>query len=417
MKAEIIAVGTELLLGQITNTNAQYLSQQLASIGIDVYYQTVVGDNQSRLLDALDLAYNRADIVICTGGIGPTQDDITKDVLAHYADKTLMMHPPSLEKIEQYFIDRNTKMLKSNARQALIIKDSEPFMNDVGMAVGLALKYDQTSFIILPGPPREMKYMFEHYTKDWLLNQLTTEVPLFSKTLKFAGIGESSLEDRLKDLIDAQEDPTIAPYAKEGEVAIRLTTRAQDAVEGSAKLETIEQVIYERLGKYIFAETDISLEQALVKLMTEKKLTVATAESCTGGMLSDLLTSIPGSAEVFPGGIVTYSNAFKHKYLNVPAEIFEGENAPGAISAEAARLMAEGLLAQSDTDFAVSITGIAGPSTMENKPVGLVYVGIASKDRETQVEEVRYPGNREIIRLRSCKLALYKLWTCIKEKQ
>lgn len=415
LKAEIIAVGTELLLGQITNTNAQYISQELANVGVDVYFQTVVGDNENRLNQAFKLAQGRADLVICTGGLGPTQDDITKDVLAAYTSKSLVMHQPSLHKIESYFKDRSISMVKSNERQALIIEDSFAFLNDVGMAAGMVLEHNETYFVLLPGPPREMKVMFENYIKPWLKTQMKAELQLYSKTLKFAGIGESSLENELLDLINAQQDPTIAPYAKEGEVAIRLSTKALNQAEADVKIERTQAAIYERLEEHIYAAEDISLEHAVVILMSDKKVSLSAAESCTGGMLSDMITSIPGSSSVYKGGIICYSNTLKEQLLQVPAEVLEGENAPGAVSDETAMLLAENLLKLTQTDFAISITGIAGPDAVENKPVGLVYIALSQKGKATQIEKVQFTGNREIVKLKACKLALYKLWQNVKE--
>lgn len=414
MKAEIIAVGTELLLGQITNTNAQFLSQELANLGIDVYFQTVVGDNEMRLKEAFNAAQKRADLVICTGGLGPTQDDLTKDVLASLTDSKLLIHQPSMDKIQHLFDQRGMHMVDSNKRQALIIENSHPFFNEVGLAVGIAMKYGDSLFVLLPGPPREMKVMFNQYTKPWL-QSLTKAIPLHSKTLKFVGIGESTLEHKLEDLIRGQQDPTIAPYAKEGEVSIRLTTRASSAEEAENKMRATETEIRNRLGKYLFADEDVSLEHAVVRLMAAKNLTLSSAESCTGGMLSDLITSIPGSSDVFQGGIICYSNELKHRLLQVPNEILEGPDAPGAISSETAQLLAEHLLEQTNTDFSLAITGVAGPSSLEDKPVGLVYIGIAQKGQETHVKKVELSGNREIIKLRASKYALHLLWLKLKE--
>jgi nicotinamide-nucleotide amidase len=408
-------VGTELLLGQIVNTNAQYLSRELAGLGIDVYFQTVVGDNDKRLTEALEIAQNRADLVICTGGLGPTQDDLTKDVLAAYTSKRLMMHQPSMDKIQAYYDERGTEMVESNARQALMIEDAVPLFNDVGMAVGLAMKYKDTFFILLPGPPREMKVMFENHTKAWLMAELNDEIPLYSKILKFAGIGESSLEFQLSDLIKVQTDPTIAPYAKEGEVTIRLTTRAHHAEEAESRMADTENTIRSLLGEYIYADADISIEQAIVQIMAANRITLSAAESCTGGMLSDLITSVPGSSAVYKGGIICYSNEVKHKILNVPLDLLEGAGAPGAVSSETAVQLADNLLALTGTNYAVSITGIAGPDEVGGKPSGLVYIALAQQGEPTTVSEVKFGGNRELIKLKACKYALYMVWQSLKQ--
>jgi nicotinamide-nucleotide amidase len=396
MKAEIIAVGTELLLGQIVNTNAQFLARECAALGINVYYQTVVGDNEERLLSSFELAASRADVVICTGGIGPTQDDLTKDVLARYVGQKLYIHKPSMDKINHLFQSRGAHMVESNARQALLLDGSDALENDTG-----------THFIVLPGPPKEMKPMFENYAVPWLRSLMTDEIPLYSKMLKFAGIGESLLENKLIDLIEAQTDPTIAPYAKEAEVTIRLTTRAHTAEEGELKLASSLEEIRNRVGQHLYATEDIPIEQVVLQMLASKKHTLAVAESCSGGRLSDLLTAVPGSSDVYKGGIMCYSNAFKHKLLNVPLKTFEEE---GAVSAETAMLLAQNLLKIADTDYALSITGVAGPDSIEGKPVGLVYIGIACRDFETIVEKLQTSGNRESIKLRSAKHALYQIW-------
>lgn len=410
MKAEIIAVGTELLLGQIVNSNAQFLSRELADLGIDVYFQTVVGDNVSRIKTALDIAVHRADLIILTGGLGPTQDDLTKNAVADFTGAKLSIHQPTLEKITEIFRIRGLHMAESNARQALIIDNSAPLRNETGLAVGVALTHNSKHYILLPGPPREMKPMFENEAKPWLRTIAKDKCPLYSKVLKFAGIGESSLEHGLLDLIQDQQDPTIAPYAKEGEVMIRLTTRAATREEAMIKIAETETKIRSRLNAYIFADEDISLEESLVRLLKKGKLTLSAAESCTGGLLSHLITSIPGSSEVFFGGMVCYTNDFKASLLQVPRHILEGEQAPGAVSPETAKLLAEHMNHVTGTNVSVSITGLAGPTAAENKPVGLVYIGIARQDKPTVVEKIQLSGNRESIKLRAAKQSLYFLW-------
>lgn len=410
MKAEIIAVGTELLLGQIVNTNAQYLAQKCAEIGIDIYFQTVAGDNESRLLQALDIARNRADLVLCTGGLGPTQDDLTKDVLGRFLGRELVMHQPSLDSIAAFFQARGVKMVESNARQALILEGSTPLANDTGLAVGVAVTQDGTHYVLLPGPPKEMKPMFETYAADWLRSVMTDEIPLFSRMLKFSGIGESGLEHRLLDLIESQQDPTIAPYAKEGEVTIRLTTRAGNEEEANRKIAPTEQAIRDRLGDYLYAQEDVGIERVVVSLLLEKKVTLSAAESCTGGLLGDLITSVPGSSKAFLGGVISYSNELKQALLGVPKDVLEGPGAPGAVSEETARIMAENMLERAGTDLAVSLTGVAGPDTSEGKPVGLVYIGIAAKGQPARAIETRHSGNRELIKLKAAKAALHQIW-------
>lgn len=410
MRAEIIAVGTELLLGQIVNTNAQYLSQECANLGIDIYFQTVVGDNAGRIKHALETARSRAELIICTGGLGPTQDDLTKDALADFLGKRLFLHGPSMDKITATFQARGIHMVESNARQALLIEGAEPLPNDTGLAVGLAITADGTHYILLPGPPREMKPMFETYAKPWLRSILPDEAPLYSTMLKFAGIGESSLEHALIDLIERQSDPSIAPYAKEGEVTIRLTTRARSREEAERKMRPVEAAIRERVGAHLYAVEDIPLEAAIVRRMTEAGLTFAVAESCSGGLLSHLVTSVPGSSAVFRGGVVCYTNEVKSGLLGVPRGMLEGEGAPGAVSGETAVLLAENAMRRTNADFALSITGVAGPGESEGKPVGLVYIGIARQGQPARSEKLVLSGSRETIKLRAAKQALYELW-------
>ncbi len=414
MKAEIIAVGTELLLGQIVNTNAQYLSQGCAELGIDVYYQTVVGDNELRLKQALSIARDRADLIICTGGLGPTQDDITKDVLSAFLGYPLEMHEPSMEKITNLFESRGLPMVESNARQALVLSGCDPLFNDTGLAVGVGLTHEGVHYILLPGPPKEMKPMFDHRAKPWLLSMMKEEQPLFSIMMKFAGIGESSLEHTLIDLIKSQEDPTIAPYAKEGEVTIRLSTKASTYEEAASKMEATRVEIHQRLGSFIYAEEDVTLESVIVRMMNDRKLTLSAAESCTGGHFGDMITSIPGSSGMFTGGFICYSNELKHKLLHIPMNVLEGDDAPGAVSPETAELMAANVLQQTGSDLAIGITGVAGPSSSERKPVGLVYIAIAEKGHSVVVEQHQISGNREMIKHKAAKSALLHLWNRLK---
>lgn len=419
MRAEIIAVGTELLLGQIVNTNAQYLSQELAAIGIDVYFQTVVGDNMNRLQEAIRLATERADVVLLTGGLGPTQDDLTKDALAAVLGRELHEDRLSMDKIEGFFRDRGVEMTDNNRRQALTLDGATPLANETGLAVGNGLEQDGKYYVVLPGPPKELIPMFEAEARPWLMQHALQgeQLALYSKMLKFAGIGESALETKLLDLIDSQTDPTIAPYAKEGEVTIRLSTKASSESEAMARLNSTEVQIQQRLAEHLYASEDVPLEKALVDWMIRDGLTLSAAESCTGGMLMEHITSVPGSGSVLKGGIVCYSNEMKEKLLNVPHHYLEGENSPGAVSREVAQVLAEQVRMITDSDYGLSITGVAGPAFSEHKPVGLVYIAIAQREQETQIYELRLSGNRETIRLRSVKSILYRLWRCLVANQ
>lgn len=414
MKAEIIAVGTELLLGQIVNTNAQALSVKLAELGIDVYFQTVVGDNASRLRQAIEIGRGRADLLVFTGGLGPTQDDLTKDVLADYLGRPLLLHEPSMEAIKNLFSSRGMDMVESNRRQALMIEGSHPLENTTGLAVGNALEQDGTLYVLLPGPPREMKPMLEGPTQDWLRSVMGEEKPLYSRLLKFAGIGESNLEAKLLDLIEAQEDPTIAPYAKEGEVSIRVSTKALNQEEADVRIGEAVKLISERVGEHLYAQEDVPIEEEIVRLLRASKRRLASAESCSGGLFAELVTNIPGSSGEFVGGVVTYTNQMKHTLLNIPLSQLEGEGAPGAVSESTAALMAERVREICDADFGVSLTGVAGPAESEGKPVGLVYFAIAERGKETRVFTTHLSGGRSMIRLRAVKAALYRLWLALR---
>jgi len=418
MKAEIIAVGTELLLGQIVNSNAQFISVELAALGIDVYFQTVVGDNSTRLQQAIEIAKSRADVIIFTGGIGPTEDDLTKEALAAALGRNVHTDRLAMDHVQRFFDERGIVMTENNRKQALVIDGTTPLPNEIGLAVGIALAHEDKFYIVLPGPPREMKPMFTDKVKPWLLQHaLTDEMPIYSKMLKFAGIGESLLEDKLIDLIRNQTDPTIAPYAKEGEVTVRISTKAPTENEAMQKLDVLEAQIKEILPEHMYANIDVPLEKLIVDWMADAGLTVSAAESCTGGMLMESITSIPGSASMFMGGIVCYSNEMKRKLLNVPEALLEGKDAPGAVSAEVAEVLAEQVRMITDSDFGLSVTGVAGPGYSERKPVGLVYIGIAERDRATEVFVLNLKGTRENIRLRSVKSILYRLWRRLEERR
>jgi nicotinamide-nucleotide amidase len=350
-------------------------------------------------------------VLILTGGLGPTQDDLTKEALAEVLGRTLYIDPEAMANIERFFQDRGVPMTENNRRQALAIEGGTPLPNETGLAVGNAIALNGKFYIVLPGPPKEMKPMFEHQAKPWILKHvLTSEMPIFSRMLKFAGVGESALETKLLDLIQAQSDPTVAPYAKEGEVTIRISTKAANEQEAAVKLDAMEREIASRLPEHLYANVDEPIEKTILDLMASRGLTLSAAESCTGGLLMEMFTALPGSSAVFTGGIVCYSNAMKEKLLNVPHDLLEGENAPGAVSSETAKVLAEQVRLTVGTDIGLSITGVAGPAHSERKPVGLVYVAIAREGADTAVFELNLKGNREIIRLRAVKSLFYQLW-------
>lgn len=396
MKAEIIAIGTEILLGDIINSNAQYLAQELAALGIDMYYQQVVGDNENRILHAFDEAYSRSDIIITTGGLGPTGDDITKEVAAKYFNKTLIPDEVSIAKIENYFKFRQRKMTENNLKQGLIPEGAIIINNNNGTAPGVIIEENNKIMIILPGPPKEMKPMFEETIRPYL--QKKSNSVLVSKMIKILGIGESAVAEEVKDLMDAQTNPTIAPYAKEVGVLLRITAKAENEEEALKLITPVEVEIKRRLGDNVYATEDVSIEDVVAKLLISKKLTISTAESCTGGMIAGTLINYPGISEVFLEGAVTYSNEAKRNRLGVKNETLENY---GAVSEETAREMAIGIAETARTDVSIVTTGIAGPDGgTEEKPVGLVYIGVYVKGQVT-VQKHIFNGNRSRIRLQA----------------
>lgn len=413
MRAEILAVGTELLMGQIANTNAQYLSAQLASLGIDLFYHSVVGDNMERIISALNVAAQRSEILLITGGLGPTDDDITKEATARFLGKKLIEDSKSRERIEAYFRTRKMRMTENNIRQAQVIEGGSPFPNDWGLAAGMGIASGGRHYLLFPGPPAEMIPMFQTYGIPYLRKITPSRSSLYSKILRFAGIGESALVTEIADLIAGQSDPTIAPYAKATEVTLRVTTRAADEAEAEKKVEPTIRKILDRVGSYYYGEGEgNTIELVLFQRLKREGLTLSSAESCTGGLIGQLLTSVPGSSSVYKGGITAYSNLAKEKLLGIPAEMLKAE---GAVSEKTAAEMARRIRLLLGTDYGLSVTGVAGPAPQEEKPVGLVYLGFADA-QSAEAMEVRFAGTREHIRLRAAKSAIFKLWKRIKER-
>lgn len=411
MKAEIISVGTEILLGDIVNTNSQFLAKELASLGIEVYHQSTVGDNKQRLLECFDESLKRSDLVITTGGLGPTGDDMTKETAAEYFGQDLELHKPSLEVLESFFVKTGRKMAENNMKQVYFPKDAIVLKNNNGTAPGAILKKNDKSIIVLPGPPREMKAMFNESVKPYL-QQFTNEM-LVSKTLRLYGIGESNLELEILDIIDEQTNPTVALYAKELEVTIRITAKAKNEKDAFELIKPVEEKIKNRVGKYVYTEGDISvsegetaLEDAVAKLLVEKNLTIAVAESCTGGLVSSSLINYSGISSVFLEGCVTYSNEAKMKRLGVKRETLEEF---GAVSEQTAIEMAEGVAKGLEANIGISTTGVAGPGGgTEEKPVGLVYTAIYINGK-TVVKKNIFNGDRRKIRLRATRDLLNEL--------
>ena len=391
--AELIAVGTELLLGNIANTDAQMLSKGLSALGINVYYHTVVGDNPARLRAAVDLAKSRADIIITTGGLGPTCDDLTKNILAEAFGLPLVFHEPSARRIRAYFDRMGRDMTDNNLQQAMLPQGCTVLDNDWGTAPGVAFEKDGVHVIMLPGPPRECRAMFEHRAAPYL--RALADGVIVSRTLKLFGIGESSMEAQLRETMEAMTNPTLAPYAKEGECELRITAKAADEASARALIAPAEEKLRSRFGSLIYGADVPSLEAAVLALLKEKDLTLGSAESCTGGLIAKRMTDLPGASAVFRGGVVSYTNAVKAGVLGVPEELLEKH---GAVSEPVARAMAQGARRVLGCDLAVSATGVAGPDPDDRgNPVGLVYVALAAGE-DTWVRELQLGKGRERVR-------------------
>ena len=379
MKAEIIAVGTEILTGQIVNTNAQFLSEKLAEIGVDVYFQTAVGDNEARLLSLLEIASQRSNLVILTGGLGPTEDDLTKQTLAKFLGKDLVFDPQAQEKLDIFFAHRpDYARTPNNERQAQIVEGATPLPNETGLAVGGVSEVDGVTYVVLPGPPSELKPM----VLNQLLPKLMTGAKLYSRVLRFFGIGESQLVTILADLIDHQTDPTLAPYAKTGEVTLRLSTKAVSQEKADQVLDILENQILSRQTFEGISLRDIcygygeetSLASVVVEELKKRQKSITAAESLTAGLFQATLADFSGVSAIFNGGFVTYSLEEKSKMLDISEQELKEH---GVVSEFTARKMAEQARLKTQSDYGVSLTGVAGPDSLEGHPAGTVFIGLA----------------------------------------
>ncbi|MEB8401269.1 competence/damage-inducible protein A [Enterococcus casseliflavus] len=395
MKAEIIAVGTELLLGQVVNTNATFLSEELASLGIDVFYHSVVGDNPNRLEELLTIADKRSDLIVLCGGLGPTDDDLTKQVTARHVGQELVRDEPGYHQLKAFFENSQRRMTENNLRQTLVFKDGVSLPNPNGLAIGIFYQTAATSYLLLPGPPSELQAMFLTHAKPLLLEQFPQEEVLLSRVLRYYGIGESALVTELADLIENQVNPTIAPYAKPNEVTLRLTVKTADEAQGIKQLDALEETVQARVGAYFYGYGEQnSLAETVVELLIEKKKTVTAAESLTAGLFQATLGGIPGVSEVFPGGFVTYSAATKSKLLGIDPGLLESY---GTVSQECAEAMAVYARKQAETDYAVAFTGVAGPDELEGQPKGTVWIALAS-DKGVSSQLYHFNRDRTYIR-------------------
>ena len=379
MKAEIIAVGTEILTGQIVNTNAQFLSEKLAEIGVDVYFQTAVGDNEARLMSLLEIASLRSSLVILTGGLGPTEDDLTKQTLAKFLGKALVFDSQAQEKLDHFFAQRpDYARTPNNERQAQIVEGATPLPNETGLAVGGVSEVEGVTYVVLPGPPSELKPM----VLNQLLPKLMTGAKLYSRVLRFFGIGESQLVTILEDLIDHQTDPTLAPYAKTGEVTLRLSTKAVSQEKADQALDTLENQILDRQTFEGLSLRDIcygygeetSLASVVVEELKKRQKSITAAESLTAGLFQATLADFSGVSAIFNGGFVTYSLEEKSKMLDISEQELKKH---GVVSEFTAKKMAEQARLKTQSDYGVSLTGAAGPDSLEGHPAGTVFIGLA----------------------------------------
>lgn len=416
--AEILCVGTELLMGNTVNTNATAIAQGLAEAGLNLYHQEVVGDNPQRLREALELALSRADVVITTGGLGPTYDDLTKETVAETLGRKLVPHEESVRWVEEYFRRLGRTPCPNNQKQAMMPEGAAVFQNHNGTAPGCAVtgtgRWEGKTAILLPGPPRECEPMFREQVLPYLRGESGSR--LVSRSLYFYGIGESDLAQKLDRLMRESKNPTVAPYCKPGEVMLRVTARVEEGEDPAPILDPVVEEIRREAGEWLYGVNVGNLQTALVHTLLAKGLTVATAESCTGGLVAQRITSVPGASAAFEWGAVTYSCRTKHGMLGVSQKTLDKY---GAVSVQTAMAMAHRARVKSGADIAVSVTGNAGPEPSEGKPVGLVYIGLESEKR-TSVQEMHIrateSGGREYIRELAASRALYlalqeaKLW-------
>ena len=400
--AEIVTIGTEMLLGDLVDTNTAWLSARLAILGVGVYRHTTVGDNRVRIIGALEEAAARADLVITTGGLGPTSDDLTNECLGVVTGREMVEYAEARRHVDVMFERFGRTPTENNYKQALFPTGTELIPNPVGTAMGALVQWEDTLFATLPGVPVEMKTMFGETLEPLIRSR--SDGAIISKTLHFAGICESALAEKVQDFLDAT-DPTVAPLAGQGRVRLRITTRANTEEEAQEKIRPVEREVIARLDDYFFGEDDETLEGAVARLLEKRGATLALAESCTGGLLAKRLTDMPGSSAYFTEGLITYSNEAKERLLGVPHDLLLEH---GAVSDPVARAMAEGARKTSGADYGLSVTGVAGPDGgTEEKPVGLVFVGISAAEGTSaeKLDLTAWARSRDAIRERSTNRA------------
>ena len=411
MVVELISVGTEILLGNIVNTNAAFLSEECAKLGLSCYYQTVVGDNEKRLTETFKTAIKRSDIVILSGGMGPTADDLTKETVSKVCKKNLIEDEEAKKYIESFFKTKKISIPDNNWKQAMVPQDSIVLYNHNGTAPGIIMEYEDKKIIMLPGPPSEMIPMF----KDGVVPYLRKTLPgvILSKTVKICGIGESATSQFIEDLINEQNNPTIATYAKTGEVHLRVTANAESEAAANKLIKPVVKELKNRFGAAIYStDENVTLEMAVVDLLKAGELTISTAESCTGGLLAGRIINVSGVSDFYKSGFITYSNKAKRKIIGVKKSTLEKY---GAVSKQTAEEMVLGVHGVNKADVILATTGIAGPDGgTEEKPVGLVYISCFVRGKITTIEQ-RFGGNRAKVRESTVAAALNLARTCILE--
>lgn len=414
MNAEIIAVGTELLLGQVVNTNATFLSEELASIGINVYYHSVVGDNAPRLKQLLSEASNRSDLIILCGGLGPTDDDLTKETVANYLERPLVQNQVALDQMKERFASSNQNMSNNNLKQTQIIAGGLSITNPTGLALGCLYTKEQNSYLLLPGPPNELRPMFQQHAKPLLQERLPQKEQLFSRVLRFYGIGESQLVTEIKTFIEKQTNPTIAPYAKTNEVTLRLTAKAKSLQEATLQLDSLEKQLFKKIGNYFYGYgDDNSLANVVVEKLKATNQTIAATESLTAGLFQSTLGTIDGVSKVYTGGFITYSAKTKIDLLGIDPTLIKNY---GTVSQECAISMAEQTRKLMQTTFALSFTGVAGPEQLEQQDVGTVWIGLAEHNKPTIAKCYHFKKDREGIRQSAVMAGLDLLLQVLKNK-
>lgn len=406
MRAEIIAVGSELLLGQITNTNATFISARLAEIGIDVYYHSVVGDNPDRLKNAIGIAQNRADLIVFSGGLGPTKDDLTKETIAEMLGTQLEMNDEALVSIKDYFLRTGRMMTENNKKQALVLTDSVVLKNRTGMAPGMALQKSGVCYILLPGPPHEMQPMFEGEAIPYLLGTLGKQEVIVSRVLKFFGIGEAELEDRIQEILQKQSNPTIAPLASPDAVILRITAKALSSNDAENLIAPVEKEIRDLVGEFIFGIDNDTLSSKAADLLINGQLTIAAAESLTAGQFMSELAGESGISSSLKGGVVVYNDDMKVEQLGISRSLLHEH---GVVSSQCAEALARSVKLKFSSDIGVGLTGAAGPDPHDGKPVGTVWIGIALLDGSVKTFKLNLSGNRNTNRRRAAQYALYYL--------